>query len=143
MSKKQTGKSILLHLAFLGLLWLALLNPAHAFTPSSCPEAFDSQGQVIKSGAICDEDVLMNSINMITGGFASKHYAVAEVYESFGVNPIKFSGSTDTFLGMLPTINTAVYTFFLYVFFALMIIVGAIRVFDIMVYGSFSREGGG
>ncbi|MCL1721750.1 hypothetical protein L3V50_23375, partial [Vibrio parahaemolyticus] len=41
------------------------------------------------------------------------------------------------------TINTAVYTFFLYVFFALMIIVGAIRVFDIIVYGSFSREGGG
>ncbi|MCF9716910.1 hypothetical protein [Vibrio parahaemolyticus] len=143
MSKKQTGKSTLLHLAFLGLLWLALLNPAYAFTPSSCPEAFDSQGQVIKSGAICDEDVLMNSINMITGGFASKHSAVAEVYESFGVNPIQFSGSTDTFLGMLPTINTAIYTFFLYVFFALMIIVGAIRVFDIMVYGSFSREGGG
>ncbi|MBU2895722.1 hypothetical protein [Vibrio hepatarius] len=137
MSKNKTVKSFLLYIAFSGLLFIALFNPAYA---STCPEAFDSQGQVVVSGAICNEDILANSLNIMTGDLASHHSDVADAYKSAGLEPVSFGGASDMFMGMIRNANTSIYTWVLRSFIVLAILTVASRLLDLMRYGSLYRD---
>ncbi|MDF5361075.1 hypothetical protein P3687_22185 [Vibrio parahaemolyticus] len=139
MSKNKTVKSFLLYVAFSGLLFLALFNPAYA---STCPEAFDSQGKVVVSGAICNEDILANALNIMTGDLASHHSDVADAYKSAGLEPVSFGGASDLFMGMIRNANTSIYTWVLSSFIVLAILTVLLRAFDLIRYGSLYRDGG-
>lgn len=139
MSKNKTVKYFLLYIAFSGLLFFALFNPAYA---STCPEAFDSQGKVVVSGAICNEDILANALNIMTGDLASHHPDVADAYKNAGLEPVSFGGASDMFMGMIRNANTSIYTWVLISFVVLAILTIILRGFDLIRYGSLYRDGG-